>query len=113
MQNLIKFTKLSEKKNVTVINMPEEYFLKGEFAFREDDLVELSNGFSFTNLYCIDSFHTGWLVLKDNKPLYAIHIYEPHGFGKDLKNKLIVFHGHEEIITFFYETGDWKRFYTR
>jgi hypothetical protein len=55
----------------------------------------------------------GWIVFKNELPVYIVGIYEPHGESIDAKRKMVTFWGHEEIINLWLDDGEYTKLDTR
>ena len=55
----------------------------------------------------------GWLVLRNDKPVYVVGIYEPHGESINAKRGMATFWGHEEIINLWLDDGEYTHNHTR
>jgi len=109
-ENWSKSKLINIDKNNPFFNNDLYYFDDSWHQTKIGDYVIIN---AFLNLPTLASnFDFGWFVFKNDELIYTVYIYEPHGVNINFDRNLILFYGHETIITLWTDTDNFEKIYT-
>jgi hypothetical protein len=108
------------KSNIPFKQLRQEEDYKGTHKYNEYVEEELEFDGSHYTIHLMYApyqktsyFECGWIVLKDEEPVYLVFIYEPHNCYANKKRGMVTFDGHEEIVNLWLDEGEFGQHFTR
>jgi len=104
--------------SVKLINMEEEHLDDvPELSFYVDKKYSSKPTFVDGDKYKCErvtgKYELGFLIFKNDEPIYLVSIYEPHGASINQKRGMVTIWGHETIINLWLDDGEFSKMHTR
>lgn len=104
---MVKLINLDEKD---ISDVPElSFYVSDKYSTKPTTI----DGDDYKCEMVTGEYELGYLIFKNDEPVYIVSIYEPQGSNINSKRGLVTIWGHETIINLWLDDGEFNKMHTR